>query len=454
MKNVASLGRRGNADAVVSAERDSPVADQFRVVLGDAVHTGDERWRYRCAGQAPRCALFPGSVEEVSAAVRVAAETDLALVPCGNGTHLDVGFMPRRYDAALATRRLDRVLGHDAGDMTATVESGVTLARLNAILAEQGQWLPFDPPRADEMTIGGLIAADRNGPLRLACGRVRDRLIGLRAVTANGEVLRGGGRVVKNVAGYDVTKLFAGSFGTLGVIVEATFKVAPRPQLERLFLWPASSIDEATDRAAAVLGSPAAPALLESLNGAAAEALAIGEEPVLVIGCAGSEAEVAAAERCVRGLEGGQALRACTPERGRAILRAVREFAPANDDERLIARVSALPAALPALLKRIETEAIGRGLAVEIAAHAGTGVAWCVVGETPAGLPVELFAEWVRIHTRELGGWIVFEGIPAALRDRLDPWGFSGPALSFMAEVKRVLDPRGIFSPGRFVGGI
>ncbi len=453
-----SRGRKEEMEQRITAGANGPALESgptshFRTVLGDAVHTGEDVWRYRCAGVSPGCVLLPRSLEEISAAVRVAGEGGLAIVPCGNGTHLDVGSAPRRYDAALSTRHLDRVLDHDAADMTVSVETGVTLSRLNKTLAERGQWLPLDPPCADDMTVGGLIAADRNGPLRLSRGRVRDLLIGLRVVTADGQLLRGGGRVVKNVAGYDLPKLFAGSFGTLGIIVEATFKLLPRPAHERVFVWPAATIEEASANAAGVLASNVAPALLEAVNGAGAEAIGIGDEPALLVGCAGSEAEVAAAERALRTLGGAQ-LTDYPVARGAAVLRAVREFAHPASDERLVARLSTAPVQLAQLLGRIEREASTRGVPVELAAHAGNGSAWCVVAEPPTPLALELFAEWLRVHTRALGGWVVFERMPARLREHLDPWGFSDPTLVFMARIKRALDPSAVFSPGRFVGGI
>src|SRR5262245_9212476 len=198
----------------------------------DAIDASTDRYRYAAAGVLPEYVLSPRSIADAAAAIRTASTTGMALIPAGNATHLDVGHPPRRYDAALCTRRLDRILAHDAADMTVTAEAGMTLSALAGVLASQRQWLPLDPACQNDMTIGGLIAADRSGPLRFAYGKVRDWLIGVRVVTADGQVIRGGGRVVKNVAGYDLPKLFAGSFGSLGLVVEATFKVRPLPERE------------------------------------------------------------------------------------------------------------------------------------------------------------------------------------------------------------------------------
>jgi len=176
-------------------------------------------------GCAPCCVLFPSTAEDLSRCVAAADAAGLALIPAGNGTQLHIGHAPQRYDVALSTRRLRRIVAHEAADMTVSVEAGLTLAELNAALAAAGQRLPLDPPYPEHTTIGALIATDACGPLRLSQGKVRDLLIGVTVVLADGSVVKGGGRVVKNVAGYDLMKLFTGSFGTLGIVTEATFKI-------------------------------------------------------------------------------------------------------------------------------------------------------------------------------------------------------------------------------------
>jgi glycolate oxidase FAD binding subunit len=418
-----------------------------------AVETGDAAWRFNCAGVIPHAVALPRTLEALIAAVRVASEARLALVPSGCGAHLCVGRPPRRYDAALSLRALNRVVAHEADDMTVTVEAGTTLAALNEVLARRGQWLPLDPAREDETTVGGLIAADRNGPLRLGCGKVRDYLIGIAVVTADGKVLRGGGRVVKNVAGYDLPKLFVGSFGTLGAIVEATFKLRPRPAAMRLFVWRAASVEQAARRGLQLVDSRATPLLAEAVNAAGAEAAGVGQEAALLVGCAGSESEVAAQSAALHELVAGD-LRECDGAVIDPMLKALRGFSAAATEDALVARVSALPTALPALLARFESEASSRRLFLEIGAHAGSGVAWCQIHAPQDSSLLALFAEWMRIHTRQASGWVVFEHVPPALRDGLDPWGFSEPSVPLMLKIKQALDPHGVFSPGRFVGGI
>jgi len=417
-----------------------------------AVDTGDV-YRYTASGAVPGCVIEPHSVDELANAVRAAREGGLALIPAGNGTHLDIGWPPRRYDAALSTRRLDRIVAHDAADMTVTAEAGVTLGELARVLAAAGQWLPLDPARSEEMTIGGLIAADRSGPLRFGFGKVRDWLIGITVVTADGERIRGGGRVVKNVAGYDLPKLFAGSFGTLGAIVEASFKVRPLPESEALFIWPARTLAQGLDAALRTLTSSILPVLMEAVNDAAAEALGLDASTSLVIGCAGAAPHLDEQERRLRELSGGEAYRV-RDERTRALRRALSGFSQPENDEGVVARISARPTELATCLPAVERAAAERGMVCEIAAHAGSGVAWCQLLGAPNERLLAEMCGWLRTTARERGVWLVFESLPPGLRAAVDPWGFDEPALRLMRGIKQALDPSSVFSPGRFVGGI
>lgn len=432
--------------------RGQRVAEQFRGALGaDCVASDSSVWRYACAGAVPHCVVAPGSVEEIRAAVRLAAANRLRIVPCGNATHLHIGSPPHGYDAALSIRRLDRVLAHEAGDMTVTVEAGVTLKSLNTRLAAAGQWLPCDAVHGHAMTVGGLVAADRNGPGQLSYGKVRDMLLGMRVVTADAEIVTGGGRVVKNVAGYDLPKLFTGSYGTLGVIVEASFRLWPRPPAQALLLSPAPSLEEALARGLAVLESGTTPSLLTALNVHAGETIGTGSAALLVK-YEGTESGVRGQMERVEALV--PELQAVDEREAQALHEALVAFPQPMNEDVLVARASLLPTRLPPVLRGFESEAQNRGLTLEIAAHIGSGTAWCQLAGPVSPLEFELCAEWMRVQVRAAQGWLVFESLPEGLQGRLDPWGFSGSALPLMRRIKTALDPDGLFSPGRFVGGI
>src|SRR5437867_10661307 len=181
-------------------------------------------------------AVRPGSGVEVAAALRHAADARQSIIIRGAGTKLGWGREPGPVDAILDMRGLNRVLEHQYGDMTATIEAGATLGDVNRALAQHGQWLPLDPPRADEATIGGILATNDSGPLRHRYGTPRDLVIGIQLATTDGVLSQAGGRVVKNVAGYDLGKLITGSFGSLAAIVSATFKLSPLPAASNT-LW-------------------------------------------------------------------------------------------------------------------------------------------------------------------------------------------------------------------------
>ena len=174
--------------------------------------------------------IEPETAEELAAALLRASDARQSIVIRGAGTKIDWGRPPQHVDAIVSTRALNRVLAHQHGDLTATIEAGATLREVNETLARHGQWLPLDPPFADRATIGGILATNDSGPLRHRFGTPRDLVIGVQLATTDGVLAKAGGQVVKNVAGYDLSKIISGSFGSLAAIVAATFKLAPLPE--------------------------------------------------------------------------------------------------------------------------------------------------------------------------------------------------------------------------------
>lgn len=480
-------------------------ADRFRGLIGvEAVETGAGVRAFKVDGQLPQSVLFPRSVEELSACVRAASEAGLATIPVGNGTQLAIGRNPSQYDIAISTRRLRRILEHAAADMTVSVEAGLTLAELNAALRSAGQQLPLDPPHPDYTTIGALIATNSAGPSRLSQGTVRDLLIGIKVVLADGRVITGGGRVVKNVAGYDMMKLFTGSFGTLGIVVEANFKVRPLPEQEAVFVLPAPTTAAACSLARRVLAAPITPLWVEVLNHVTALATGIGESAAVAVGCGGSAAEISVQQERLRECGDDRPLRSCTGAEQRQLTGALRDFPdsvlgrvshearplPAQDvnsvegvtagtgpispvptleqklelwrDLRRRASadicgctVSLLPAQLGDVLPRIEAEAGRRAFESALLAHAGAGVAlWCFRGAAIADGGLPPFADWLRTAVRAANGWVVFDSVPEHAKDRIEPWDSDVPGLPLMRGIKQALDPARRLSPGRFVGGI
>jgi len=403
-------------------------------------------------GLTPSAIAAVESADEVVEVVRAAGAARAGLLATGCGSRVSIGWSPSRCDYALSTRGLDRVLEHRAEDMTVTVEAGVTLNELDRVLAERGQCLPFDPAEPERTTVGGLIAADAFGPLRHSTGKVRDYLLGLEVVTGSGEKLRAGGKVVKNVAGYDIGKLLVGSVGTLGVVVSATFKTRPRPQREMILGWPQASVAAAIEAALELEGAGLGAAFLEAVPAARGATLGIDGAASLLVGLQGFASDVSAQAQRLEQLSRGQATEVASAlELAARALRDCAVLRPEGDS--LQSRVALPPTLLAGWVDRAVGEAASRGLAIEVCAHAGIGVARIQLAPAQ-GSAIGLLAEWMRSSARALGGWTVHESVPAGLRRDLDPWGQSGPVVELMRGVKQVFDPAGILSPGRFVGGI
>ena len=224
-------------------------------------------------GKLARYVAAPASTQEAAAVMSAAAALGLAVVPRGSGSRLDWGNPPDGCDLIVDTRHLDAVLEHASGDMVARIEAGITLDALQRTLGEQGQRLALDPPGGG--TAGGVIAAGVAGPLRLRYGGPRDLLIGSTVVRADGTVARAGGKVVKNVAGYDLGKLFAGSYGTLGLITEATFRLHPQPPASAYRTLDCADAGAAAAAVQAAAGSPLAPSAVELHWPSAASAISV-----------------------------------------------------------------------------------------------------------------------------------------------------------------------------------
>lgn len=431
--------------------------ERCRQTLGaDAAATGDATAAFAVDGQRPSAVCYPEHVSGLGLCMAAAADNDLAVIPVGNGTQLGIGRSPQLYDVAMCTRRLQRIVAHEAADMTVTVEAGATIEEVNRALAAASQFLPFDPPRPSDVTIGGLIATDAGGPLRLEYGKVRDLLIGVRAVLADGTIVKGGGRVVKNVAGYDMMKLFTGSHGSLAVIAEATFKVRPLPEVEQLFVLAADKIETAVALGMRTLAAQMRPAFVEAVN----ESVGISFElpgAAVVIGCHGSAAEIAAQRAELDLISGNANVELLDAPTSDLLMRRLRNMPAVPGSAGC--KVITSPSRLASTLGHIVAETRKRSVEVAIVAHVGSGVAVvrCPIERAGAG-PFADFARWVRGEVCAEGGTVIFDALPTTLKDRIDPWStdrtITSGQLSLMRGIKEALDPRRLLSPGRFVGGL
>ncbi len=389
-------------------------------------------------GVRPELVAYPSSTEETSEVLRAAAEHALAVVPRGRGTKLTWGQPPRRLDLLVDLSRMDRVIDHAPGDLVVVTQAGTSLRTLQGAVADAGQRLAVDEMVAGA-SIGGTVATSTSGPQRVLSGTVRDLLIGVTLVRADGVVARAGGRVVKNVAGYDLGKVVTGSFGTLAVLTEAVFRLHPLPAARRFLGVTVRDAHQAHRAVQAVVHGQVVPTAVEI------DWPARGPGTVVVL-LEGTEGGVAARVDAVSDLfeelpvEVGDA----APPWWSAYPWAAGETAL-----KLTFALTGLPAVLAELDRVAEEEAIP----VTVRGSAGAGVAYgAVPAETDPGA-VARVVQRLRATCRDHGGAVVVVDGPAAVKRAVDLWG-PVAALDLMRRVKDQFDPQHRLSPGRFVGGI
>jgi glycolate oxidase FAD binding subunit len=386
----------------------------------------------------------PATEEEVAALVCEAAGP---LAVAGSGTKRHLGPAVSAGATPLSLRQLARITSYEPGDMVVGVQAGVRLGDLQRTLAARGQWLPIDPPYA-EATIGGILATASVGPRRLGYGAVKDHLLGMRVVGSGGVVTKSGGRVVKNVTGYDLHKLHVGAFGSLGVILEAHFKVQPRPELSGAVVFGCPDLETAHRLLLEVWATPMRPVALEAMSAGAVAtfgALAAGISPtraaaVAVVGIEGSRPVF---ERHLRELEAfRKRASSMTVLRGPAAQNLWTGFrdAPERRRDEITVRIGARPHDLPELLR--EVAASGASLSVQV-----LGVARALLRRVPGAEIASLVAAWHRTAAAR-GGYAVVESAPLDLQGRAE-LPFAIPAPPVARALKEKWDPQGIFNPGR-----
>ena len=353
----------------------------------------------------------PASAEELANRLREAAASDAAVVPVGGGRARGMGDLATRCDVELHTSRLDRVLEHSQADMVVSVEAGITLEALQDELVKAGQFLPLDPFNSPGHTIGGLLATGWTGPLRMRYGSPRDFLIGIRVALPDGKLASAGGRVVKNVSGYDLMKLHYGALGTLGVIVAASFKVFPRPLRDVTVEMTLESHDEAWNAVARALAMPLGPSALELFSDGRVLARFTGSSD--------------AVKRTTTDLGWKQAAAPVWVEHSR---RAPERWA----------RIAVPPQDLRRVLDSLPADA-------RWWASPGVGVAnWSIETAADGVRAARAVAEGAR-------GTLVLMDAPADLVREVGAWGTRPATLDIMRRLKRAFDPDEILNPGRFV---
>jgi glycolate oxidase FAD binding subunit len=396
----------------------------------------------------PRWAVGPRSVEELAAVMAIAAEENLAVAARGAGTALDLGAPPTRLDVVVDLADLDAIVEYNADDLTVTVQAGLPLRALNRHLHAHRQFLPLDPV-GDTHTVGGLATAGLSGPLRFRYGTMRDLLLGVRFVQADGVVTWGGSKVVKSVTGYDVPKLMVGSLGTLGVLAELTLRLHSRPDVERTWFVTLPSAGAAETVVAAILDSTLQPSRIELLDAQALTAAGLPASPVALLVSFGSVEDAVA--------EQGDRLTQLARAAGGEARGVAGEWSTSSDrrvgDARTTLRVGSLPSRLASTFETLTRTRVD-GARSTVSAHAGLGV-WHVVIDGGAPDAVARLVQELRAAMADHDGYVVITGGPVAVRRRIDPWGpIPADTLGLMRSIKATFDPDGRLNPGRFVSGL
>ncbi len=392
---------------------------------------------YRVRDREPGRSVRPGSVAEVQDALRAASAAGEAVIVQGGRSAVATGGPPQRYDVALDTTALDAVLAHEPQDFTATVQAGMRFAAFQAALAGHGQSLPLDPPGGADTTVGGVIARGRGGLRRAAFGEVRDWLIGCTAVLSDGRAVHGGGRVVKNVSGYDLPKLFAGSWGTLGCIVEASFKLRPLPARDATLYIAADDFASAVSLGRTLAARVTGVQSVTAVDPASADAAGLEAGAGLLIRAGGMPAMVDELLAMTRELANRAPARVL-PDGADVWHRLTETTAPAGG---VLLRIGFPPPAVEALAIAAHD---GLPAATRLASLDG-GLLWLRAPEAGADAVTTL-----RAAVEARGGALTVESgeVPG-----VDPWG-AAPGLPIMRRIKEQLDPTRTLSPGRFVGGL
>ena len=381
---------------------------------------------------------LPTSAAELAELVSIANKTRSPLIVAGNSSKLDWGGIVSGAKSIVSTQKLDRLIAHAVGDLTITVEAGMQFAKLQEILAIAGQFLPLDPAYPDRATIGGIIATADTGSLRHRYGGVRDLLLGITFVRADGKIAKAGGRVVKNVAGYDMMKLFTGSYGTLGILTEVTLRVYPVPTTEGTVIL-TGSVDRLANVAKILLASTLTPIAVDVVSTAFSQHLEISNTPSIVVKFATIPESIAQQSAQLLeiakglGLKGGIWQGAQAAQLWSSIQTGIWGDRPIGC--KLGVRLTAAVATIEQIDRLTDNTAKG-------VIHLNSGIGVIAISDSHHIAPL-------RSHCESAGGFLSVLQAPVDVKQQLDVWGYRGNAVPLMRQIKQQFDPFDLLNPGR-----
>jgi glycolate oxidase FAD binding subunit len=379
---------------------------------------------------------LPTSESELAELVTIANRDRSPLVVAGKSTKLDWGGTVKGAKSIVSTQKLDRLIAHAVGDLTVTVEAGMNFANLQTILAAAGQFLPLDPVYPDRATIGGIIATANTGSLRHRYGGVRDLLLGISFVRADGNIAKAGGRVVKNVAGYDMMKLFTGSYGTLGILTAVTFRVYPVPADTGTVML-TGSIDQLATVAKILLASTLTPIAVDVVSTALSQQLEISNTPSLVVKFATIPESIAQQSAQLLEIGRGLGLKGgiWQGEQAEQLWQGIQTgiWGATTIGCKLGVRSTAVVETIALLDRCTDNNASG-------VIHLSSGLGACALND-------ERHIPTLRSHCEDSGGFVSVLQAPVELKQQLDVWGYRGNAVPLMRQLKHQFDPLNILNP-------
>ena len=402
----------------------------------------DTGWQQRIkstlvSDTSPSHLIYPHTEESLSEIITLAHTHNWKVMPCGSGSKLSWGGMAKDIQIILSTQCLNCIIDHAVGDLTVTVAAGVTLFQLQQVLKAHNQLLPLDPSYPETATIGGIIATADTGSWRQGYGGVRDLLLGLSFVRADGKIAKAGGRVVKNVAGYDLMKLFAGSYGTLGIITQATFRVYPLTEASTTLVLQGEN-NAIVKARQALMTSSLTPTVADLVSCSLMQNLSSGKDPGLILRFQSIAASVKEQVNRVKLLAKNLDLRANLYQ---DLAEEELWHQLSHLSSRIICKIGILPSAIVGIIGQLP------GLAM-INLSTGVGKLYLETDD-----PIPQVQRW-RSLCQENNGFLTILEAPKEVKEKIDPWGYQGNAMAIMGQIKQKFDPTNVLNPGRFVDNI
>ena len=422
----------------------SAVRQQLETLITSQQVSYEPQWQ-----PAPQLPAKPLVIPKTEAAVgkvcAIAQQNQRSIVPCGNGTKLTWGGFPGQFDFYLSTRHLNQIVDHAVGDLTVTVQAGITLAQLQEKLRQSNQFFPLDPADPETATLGGIVATADAGSWRERYGGVRDLLIGISFIRADGEIAKAGGRVVKNVAGYDLMKLLTGSYGTLGLITQLTFRTYPLPPASATLVLTGDT-DAITQVAQTLRNSTLTPTRADLLSPAVSEKLNLGKGLGLIIQW---ETIIESIDQQIEELNQIAKSFSLTITRYQGEnenllwdqLKSLTSI-PGNNNQ-ITCKFGLLPTATDQFFSELPPDSYA-------IIHNKSGLGKLILFEDLSLSTLQS----IRNYCEKNQGFMTLLSAPKTIKEQIEPWGYSGNALAIMKKIKQQFDPNNQFNPNRFVGGI